>query len=275
MSTALPPMIESLRRSIVVEPLRNDPRHTVEGPLGLSSDAARAAIGWGQANFDKPHGELSSKDRVMLYAYWNQKRHLEELTEAFTQLYKQGRPKEPLIVIDIGCGPFTGGLALAGQLDSDGRFEYIGVDRSISMRQLGKRFAAAANDVEELPTINHCWFPTVSQIEWLSPPSWGEVIVIVSFLLASDSLDVEGLIEELHQLLPRISFGAVTVIYTNSDKEGPNYNFPTFKKALLSINFELIVNEKTGRIQTASRELRLRYALFRRQAQSTLPLKDD
>jgi len=274
MPTELPPEIERLRKTIVVNPLHSDPRHTSEGPLGLNYNAASSAIDWGQANFDEPYGELTSRDRVMLYAFWNQKRHLEELTEAFAQLFRQGRPEKPLIVIDVGCGPFTGGLALAGQLGADDRFDYIGVDHSRSMRLLGEQFAAATNDVEELPTISHSWFPAVSQIEWSPPPGWREVVIIVSFLLASDSLNVEALVSELHQLLLRLSRGGVTVIYTNSDKAGPNSNFPAFKKALLNINFELIVNE-IGEVDTLSRPLKLRYALFRRHKQGTLKLGDD
>ena len=31
------------------------------------------AVGWGQADFDEPVGALSAEDRVLLYAYWNQR----------------------------------------------------------------------------------------------------------------------------------------------------------------------------------------------------------
>ena len=274
MPTELPPLIESLRKTIVVEPLRNDPRHTSKGPLGLSRKAAISAIGWGQANFDEPFEELSSKDRVMLYAYWNQKRHLEELTAAFGQFFSGGHPEEPLIVIDLGCGPFTGGLALAGHLGRSERFDYIGVDRSRSMRLLGEQFAAAADKNEDLPDVAHFWFDSVSQIKWQQPSSWREVVIIVSFLLASDSLDVANLVNELHQLLPKLSRGGVTVIYTNSEKAGPNSNFPAFKKALSDIKFRMVVDE-IGEVETVSRPLRLRYALFRRHKLSTLELGEN
>ena len=158
--TALPPIVERLRKIVVTDPLHADPRST-SNPLGLSREAAVQAIGWGQANFDEPLRTLSPEDRVMLYAYWNQKRHLEELSEAFRQMFTTGVPNH-LIVIDLGCGPFTGGLALAGQLGADNRFDYIGVDRSRAMRHLGEQFAVATEHEQGGPKIERLWAEEMS-----------------------------------------------------------------------------------------------------------------
>ncbi len=87
-------------------------------------------IGGGQAEFDTPYLHLSGADRALLYAYMNQPGHVAELIEAFTQLFKNGPPEDPLIVADVGCGPCTGGLALAAVLGVP--FTYIGLDRYAS-----------------------------------------------------------------------------------------------------------------------------------------------
>ena len=163
------------------------------------------AVGWGQADFDEPVGALSAEDRALLYAYWNQRRHLEELTEAFRQLFGTNRPAEPLIVVDLGCAPFTGGLALAGQLGHQEWFDYIGVDRSRTMRELGEQLAVAAESAPGTPRIGRHWAADISSVDWRQPPGWRPVIVIVSFLLASPTLQVETLMAELEHLLEKLS----------------------------------------------------------------------
>ena len=97
---------------------------------------------------------------VLLYAYLNQLGHLEELIAAFRQLLACSKPKNP-IVVDIGCGPFTGGLALIATLGDDSCFDYIGVDSAESMRRLGKRFACS----ELVPgRVTHHWAASMDSV---------------------------------------------------------------------------------------------------------------
>ena len=227
------------------------------------------AIGWGQAAFDEPYGPLSPADRVLLYAYWNQLGHLEELSEAFQQLFGDGRPTEPFIVVDLGCGPFTGGLALAGQIDE---FDYIGVDKSEAMRALGEQLATATESMSSV-RIGRQWVTDLEDVRWERALGWRPVIVIVSFLLASRSLRAEQLIEQLDQFLARLTQGPVTILYTNSPKAGPNRSYPRFRDALLGAGFALKVDD-TGPVSTERRRREIRYALFHRPPQRTLPLGD-
>ena len=95
-----------------------DPRSVGGTRLGVNSDIAfQEVIGGGQADFDqrwhnsKGH-DLDPDDRVLLYAFFNQLGHLEELIAACDQLFKDSAIKAP-IVVDLGCGPFTGGFAVA------------------------------------------------------------------------------------------------------------------------------------------------------------------
>ena len=273
MPTILPAILEELRKRVVTEPLRRDPRSTPGRPLGLDGSAAAEVIEWGQANFDEAFDALSAEDRVLLYAYWNQKRHLEELSEAFRQLFSTGRPKDSLIVIDLGCGPFTGGLALAGQLGPDEQFDYIGIDRSEAMRNLGERFAVAMEGIDNAPQTTRHWSARISEADWRQPPGWRPVVVIVSFLLASPSLDVGVQVRELDSLLASLGRGDATVVYTNSPRPDPNRRFPAFRDALTRAGFRLLA-DATGDIETDRRTLELRYALFHRGRQRTLRLGD-
>ena len=117
MPVTLPQLLQDLRRTEIVERVQRDPRTRGDLVLGVDHRTAMEAIDWGQAEFDQPFGSLSAEDRVLLYAYWNQRRHLEELTEAFHQLFSTNRPTDPLIAIDLGSGPFTGGRTLIEDIE--------------------------------------------------------------------------------------------------------------------------------------------------------------
>ena len=276
MSVELPPWLERLRRSEIVDRVNNDSRTVGRTVLGVDPNVAQqTGAGWGQAEFDEPWGNLSPDDRVLLYAYFFQLGHLEELTEAFRMLFAGSPPKEEPVVVDLGCGPFTGGLAVAGVLGPERRFDYIGMDRSHAMRCLGERLASAAARLPEVPQIDRHWSADISSFSWNSAKGWRPVFVIVSYLLASPTLDVAALVEDLEALLTRLGRGPATVLYTNSDRDDANRNFPNFRKMLLDTGFELKVDD-TGMIEierwSGTRNRKLRYALFHRQKQDTLRL---
>ena len=274
MPVTLPQWLQELRRAQITEQLRNDPRSGEGLFLGVDRDAAMKAIGWGQADFDESWGALSSADRVLLYAFFNQLGHLEELTEAFRMLFAGSHPKEP-IVVDLGCGPFTGGLAIASALGADARFDYIGVDQSYAMRRFGEQLASAATRLDGMPSHVRHWSPSIASVTWNAAPGWRDVIVIMSYLFASPTLDVATLVTELENLLLRLGGGRVTVLYTNSARQDANLSFPEFSVALQDAGFRLFADD-TGNIKierwSGARPRNLRYALFHRGRQDTLQL---
>ena len=266
--------LRDLRRTEIVERVRSDARTRGDLLLGVDRAAAMDAIDWGQADFDHPYESLSAEDRVLLYAYWNQPGHVDELSEAFRQMFDENPPTEPLIVIDLGCGPFTAGLALAGQLGVDERFDYVGVDQSQTMRRFGEELAVAMERGWGEPTITRSWARDISAVRWTQPPGWRPVLVVVSFLLASRSLDVGVLLADLSALLSKIGRGQVTVLYTNSSKAGPNRSYPVFSAALSDAGFTEVVND-VGAVQTERSTRKLRYALFHRPQRRILRLGGD
>ncbi|MYF68502.1 MAG: hypothetical protein F4181_00305 [Proteobacteria bacterium] len=267
----LPEWLEMLRRVEVTDRVRNDPRSQGDTLFGLDMDQAFAAIGGGQADFNTQCGDLSPDDLALLYAYQNQKGHLEELVSAFGQLLAGAGPVNP-IVVDIGCGPFTGGLALAATLGDDSRFDYIGVDRADSMRQLGARLASS--DFVPGSVTTH-WTPDFDSLQWQQRPGWRDVIVVVSYLFASPTLDAEALFEDLERLLSRLGRGAVTLLYTNSVREEHNRQFPGFRRRLEEAEFRLRAEDQ-GEIVVerwdGPRERSLYYALLHRPQRRRLVL---
>ena len=272
----LPEWLKQLRRSEVTDRVKNDPRTTMGTVLGVNPDEAKhGAAGWGQADFDEPWGDLSPDDRVLLYAHFFQLGHLEELVTAFGQLFGDAEPPRDPIVVDLGCGPFTGGLAIAGQFHQDARLDYVGVDRSQAMHRLGAQLAFAAEQVHELPRIRCRWTTDIRTVPWDDPPGWRPVVVIVSYLFASPTLDAATLVAGLDDLLPKLGRGSVTVLYTNSVRDDANRQLPIFRSLLRDRAFELRVSE-VGDIEVergfVTRNRRLWYALFHRSSQQTLKL---
>ena len=273
MAVSLPEWLHCLRNSEIVDRVRNDPRSTNSSLLGVSFKVARdEVIGGGQADFDKPWKHLSGDDRALLYAYCNQLGHLEELVAAFQMHFNGAIPDSEPIVVDLGCGPFTGGLAFASTFGDEPCFDYIGIDRSQSMRKLGEQLASAAKN---LSGVKRIWKSDVASVEWNTPPGWRPVFIIVSFLLASPTLDVTALMAELDGLLNKFGKGSVTILYTNAIGVEANRSFAFVRGALQSQGFTVHADD-AGEVQVARLNdtipRKLRYALFYRPKQTILQL---
>ncbi|MCY4595655.1 MAG: hypothetical protein OXC19_12780 [Bryobacterales bacterium] len=272
--TSLPLWLDDLRRAEVLDPIENDSRTGQDRPLGVDQQAVFEICGGGQADFDESWNDLSSDDRCLLYARSFQRGHLQELLAAFRLLFRDSAPESP-VVIDLGCGPFTGGLAMAATLDPC-RFHYVGVDRSAAMRRLGHRLADTVRTYHPDAVISHRWVADATEDAWDLAPSWRPILVIVSYLLASPTLDLVVLIEGLNKLLLRIGRGPAMVLYTNSPRPKANQRLPEFRDALEDCQFEQKTEDDA--VLPADRdsgypyERRLRYALFYRSELTTLSL---
>jgi hypothetical protein len=154
-------------------------------------------------------------------------------------------------------------------------FTYIGVDRASAMHRLGETLAAGAEKCGGLAAKTRHWTKGLDSLKWPEPLRMTPVVVIVSYLLASPTLDATQLVRQLDRLLARVGYGPVTVLYTNSYRDAPNQSFPAFQAALETAGFEAKIND-TGSVsadrQGGTRTHKLRYALFCRQAKSTLNL---
>jgi hypothetical protein len=253
-----------------VDVVQRDPRTASARLLGVAEGDVFQTLGGGQADFASPPDGLTPDDLALLYAYQLQLRHVEELVEAFGQ-HLSGCNIDKPVVIDLGCGPFTGGLAVASALHPPNGLTYIGLDRAPAMYRLGERLAIATVQSRGIDIVR-IWTADLNTVQWHEPPRWRPVIVIVSYLLASPTIDPVALATDLHTLLKRIGRGPLTLLYTNSVYAEKNVHFPAFRAALESIGLKLIKDE-IGAVETHRKQLALRYALFFRAAQDTLELE--
>jgi hypothetical protein len=269
---AIPNWLDLLRRQEIIDVINNHPTTHDNLVLNLPTDEIfNQVIGWGQADFDTPYLHLSGAERALLYAYFNQRGHLEELIEAFSQLFRNGPPQDPLIVVDAGCGPFTGGLALSAVINTP--FSYIGIDRSVSMRNLGEQLASSAQDLGGLNCSDRQWVADFDEIKWQRPPDWRPILVIASYLLASTTLDVSAFVRNIEGVCRLFGRGPVTVLYTNSPRPWANRSLALFRNRLGDVGFKIIADDRGEITIDRYNEVRtreLRYALFHRDAQGVL-----
>jgi len=255
--------LDQFRREMIVEPIQKDGRSVGGTLLGWNVNwIFKHAIGGGQANFDEPIENLAPIDRGMLYAYLNQKGHVDELIHAFEKLLGDGTSFKGATIVDIGCGPFTAGLALANVIGDNVPFRYFGVDHSQTMREIGETFARKVKLLGELHQDSVVKFErNIDEIEFGRLRAGEKIVFVLSYLLASDSVNIPVLVGEIERARKRIGLGQTVILYTNTAREDARATFPKFKDELLAIGFNLCV-EEVERFTDADKPRDIHYALF-------------
>lgn len=230
------------------------------------------AIGGGQANFDEAIEDLSSRDRVMLYALFNQKGHVPELIHAFQKLVDRPQRLNNATILDIGCGPFTAGLALANVAGNEVAFRYFGVDTSRAMCSLGVELsdaALAAGGLSPQTQVNFtCSIDTID----FGQPRLGWTVIVLSYLLASSSLNIELIVRQIVNACDRIGPGPIAVLYTNSAQAERRAAFPEFQSRMVDAGFKCEVVD-TELLTDGEKPRKIHYALFTR-APRPIPLSE-
>lgn len=258
--------LADVRRRLIIEPITNDPRESGVRDTRLGVPVPwifRNAVGGGQASFDEPLPPFSSRDRVMLYAFLLQKGHVAELIHAFSSLLADPHQLHDATIVDIGCGPFSSGLALANVAGDGAVFRYFGVDTSKAMCAFGAELAAAAKEAGGLsPQTSVEFFDSTDLIEF-GPPRGGWTIVVLSYLLASHTIDVELLSRQIVGACNRIGPGPVSLLYTNAAREEARAAFPNFRDRMIAAGFRLHI-EELEELNVDGKTRNIHYALFDR-----------
>lgn len=267
-------MLKEIRRAVIVGPIQKDGRNTTQPNTLLGHDKDwifRTAIGGGQANFDEDIENLKPRDRAMLYAWFNQPGHLLELQHAFGQLLKNPADLHDATVIDVGCGPFTAGLALAAVLGSSITFRYFGVDTSQAMRELGGDLAKQAQSVGALNAKTLVRLEASLEDFKGEEPRAGWTFVVLSYLLASRTLNVETVVDQILAVCDQLRFGPVALLYTNSAREGARDKYPKLEEQLIGAGFES-EGARVDQLEVGGRIRPVHYALFVRSPLAKIPL---
>lgn len=257
-----PQWLKATLQEYVHDVIDNDPRTDEYAYLGCDKKEVYNAINFGQANFDQKFGTLDGIDKALLYARYNQPGHLDELSHAFSTLL-DGQPLGRTHVFDIGCGPFTAGLAYAEVAGTQRSFTYYGVDLYDSMLTLAARLAEGARKHKGLHPQTKCTFHKDLADVQFSPYASNDIkIFITSYLLASKTLDVEKLVTSIADTSRRCSRGPAFLLYTNSAHPLARQNFPDFKAHLAAHGFHLVDTDREEMFDATRKPRKIHYALF-------------
>jgi SAM-dependent methyltransferase len=276
-------LMEQLRQECIVRPISDDPRMQDSGLLGYPIRTVQEKIiNCGRANFDQPYvgnrGALSPDDLVALYAFLNLPAHMSEMLACLEKFVKDEADIERMHFLDIGCGPMTAGLALAEYVGARVPIEYVGVDISHAMRVKALRLARYARKCGLLHEDSRVQFKqsleSIRRVRRLAHEhrTRRHLVVILSFLLASPTLNLTALVDEIMASCDRLSAGPVSVLYTNSTKDIANLRFRRFRDALERHAFELREdNEEKIQYELPSglKTCAFRYSFFHRPEQTT------
>jgi hypothetical protein len=269
----LPEWLHALLQKDVHDRIRDDPRSTTSGKfLGYTSDYVfNTAIGGGQATFDAAIGNLTGDDRVLLYARFNMRRHLDELIFAFRKLFATSKTTNRPTILDFGCGPFTAGLSFAAAMGPTMAFRYFGEDCSKCMCKLAQHFAACADEAGMLEKTSTWWFGSSLHNADFGQVNGDLTLIVMSYLIASPTFNAATFVGSLVTTLERVGPGPAAFLFTNSGHDFLNKQFPALHEELVHAGFVCKV-DATETFEGTKNPKPLHYALYYHPAQLTVKL---
>ena len=205
----------------------------------------------GRANFDEPYADISSDQKVLLYCFFNMKKHFFSSYAVFKKVWYSfhlllSGSTSSLTFIDLGCGPLTSGLALGDLHKYETKdpllIDYIGVDTSRSM-------------IEKAKELRQCelfhsdsTFNFYSSLEKVNPSKIREeaspnrsIVVNASYLFANITLEQGNTLIDFTKQLSNC-FNNVHFIFQNTSKASENETWIHFKS---HVNHKLLNSENT------------------------------
>lgn len=193
-------------------------------------------VGRGQADFDKKFGNLTGRDRVNLYCYFNMRMHFFSslsLIQRSTIAERFYNTAGKIKFIDIGCGPATSGLALADYIHKttgeESFFDYYGIDIADSMLEkademLTNRIFADSN--------TRLFFSSIKNLESDELKNASCIVINCCYVFASPSLDYEELAKYITNISGKYPYLPKYLLYQNVTEESMNINYLNFKYQL-------------------------------------------
>jgi hypothetical protein len=211
--------------------------------FGIDFDVVvKEVIQLGLADFGEPYRSgsavITPEQRVQCYCFANMKGHFWADYAHFRSWESSFEPhfsgENRLVIIDVGCGPATAGLAFS-ELFPGQAFAYYGIDRVAQMRGAARqmmRQGQVQGVVDDETT-------TVCRSSWEQLPSdlaVGAVVLLnFSFFFGSPWLtpeEIQSLAKFYHHLASTDRVNSVLISYTNSPHDLANKKYATLLRAL-------------------------------------------
>ena len=211
-----------------------------EKPLGYPKDFIRYEIlSTGLADFDQPFKNISPKERVLLYCYFNLRKHYftsYSIFERLPTLIDIYQSKKRIKFIDIGCGPATSGLALIDYLyNQTGKpvlFDYYGIDISTTMLE-------EANDLLSNQGIDKgskiMLSTQLTNVDVHDLKDASCIFLNTCYLFASLRLDVDELSNFVNLIRTNNKHIPTYLLFQNPNDRSKNANYFRFKELIKPI----------------------------------------
>ncbi len=228
----------------VTRPVMSKKNTLDDGFFGLSKDEIlNGALDRGKTDFRVSYKNLTPDLKVLLYCFFNMKKHFSSSYFIFDKMtnlldYFSDSNFKPLM-IDLGCGPLTSGLALGDYYYSatENRipFNYIGID--IAPEMLSK-----ANEFKNMFCFDEsCKFKFESDwnltYDFIEKNVKGKNLILInaSYLFASSILDVESLAKFVNTLVKKYASNPIYFVFQNSNYLERNVNYRNFKELITGL----------------------------------------
>lgn len=207
-----------------------------------SNDEIRADIlNYGRADFTEAYKDLTPYDRVLLYCYFNMRKHFFTTYAVYEKIFITLKSNvfqncKELIFIDFGCGSLTSGLALASlYYDNENEpisMRYIGIDIAESMLEKAKEFSESELfSPNSVFNFYSSWDLVPDSVVAEISQNNSFVIFNASYLFASSSLEEKSLASFVNKITSLLSNKAYFV-FQNPDRADRNHKYKNFKKYL-------------------------------------------
>ena len=197
----------------------------------------------GRTDFDTSFKGLTPADKVLLYCIYYMPMHLYSSYHIYTKHLLPDIP-ENVVLIDIGCGPLTSGIAFWAAA-SQYNITYIGIDRSIAKLNKASEINNQSNTEIRKPFF--CNFHTISDYNQLpyylfSNVETGDtddtfITFNLCYVLASHTFDDSENLDSLIGVFNRIArvYGSykICVVYQNPPGIRWQKNWHTFKSGVV------------------------------------------
>lgn len=195
--------------------------------------------------------EISAKQVCQLYCFFNMKRHFFEALSLYRtrkrMFAKMLSAEERTVFIDVGCGAATAGLAFCDLFPSR-RFLYVGIDRALSMIEIGKTVLKDARTRLGAPTPHSAiWKTGIGEIP-VNRSKECNVVLNFSYFFASNKLpqtQIQELAQVANRLVERGNISAISVVYLNTVEALGGRKYAKFLQLLGFEDFDVPVEKRT------------------------------
>lgn len=240
--TPSPLMIEIFKSEIINPIFAHHATTGINSIMGRTGGQIRNdIIKYGRADFRLGNNGLSDDEIVLLYCYYNMRKHFFTTYFLYERIYNSlmeiiSDTNTIPVFIDLGCGPLTSGLAISDlHTERTGNqllVHYIGLDNAPAML----RKATAFWDVGNFHPDSRCDLVLTPDeiLDHLIPYQDGHTTLIfnASYLFASDSLEILDLANFFSNLRRQFGTSRIYFVFQNPDNPERNSKFQQFKSQI-------------------------------------------